>query len=194
MTLVVDNPRSSIVRELMQLLPGDEQIATSPAHPWAADRYLFCGGFLAGETIAETSREDVARSYFENFSDIAATCDLIIENNAAARICIIGSESGEQGSYDMAYAGAKAAMHLYIRTKRLIAPAQQLVGISPGVIWNSGMTARRRDIALCKKRGAARRRGRWLEAIEVARLVHFALYVDGGAICNSVLRINGGTW
>lgn len=190
MTLAIDNPRSSIARKLIELVP-DETIVGADA---VADRYLFCGGFLAGHKLTDLAPHDANRSFADNFVTIASRCDWIIETNREARIAIIGSLSGDQGSYDMAYAGAKAAMHLYIGQKRLLGHQQQLVGIAPAVIWDTGMTQRRGDLALCEKRGAATRRGRWLLASEVAALIHFLLYVDTGSISNTVIRMTGGNW
>lgn len=193
MSIGIYNLRSSIAQALLPLLPDGEEVIADPVDPFH-NRFLFCSGFLHGRRILETSTADVERAYRENFSNIAAACDLIFEHNSTARVCIIGSESGIKGSFDMAYAGAKAALHLYIETKRLTCPDQQLVGIAPTVIWDSGMTQRRPDLDELDARGAARRAGRWLTAIEVARAAHFLLYVDAGYTTNTILRMNGGNW
>lgn len=194
MSIGIYNLRSSIAQALLPMLPVGEEVIADPADPFH-DRFLFCSGYLSGGgNIACQDREEVARAWFENFSDIAAACDLIFEHNSAARVCIIGSESGFAGSHDMAYAGAKAAMHLYIEKKRLNCPDQQLVGIAPTVIWDSGMTQRRSDLAALTARAALRRKLRWVTAIEVARAAHFLLYVDEGYTTNTILGMNGGNW
>jgi NAD(P)-dependent dehydrogenase (short-subunit alcohol dehydrogenase family) len=193
MTLAIDNARSSIAQELLKILGEGTEYIMDPCDPYH-ERFLFCGGFLKGSEIAETSRADVSAAWHRNFADIAAQCDIILAHNAHAKICIVGSESGFAGSYDMAYAGAKAAMHLYIEKKKLLTPEQQLVGIAPTVIWDSGMTQRRTDLEECEAKGKARRRGRWLLAHEVARVAHFLLYQDEGAISNTVIRVTGGNW
>lgn len=187
------NPASSIARAFVQLLPEGEEIVHEAGDPFH-DRFLFCSGYLAGGDLLGQTREQVARAYHENFADIAACCDLIFEHNSAARVCIIGSESGIAGSHDMAYAGAKAALHLYIERKRLLCPGQQLVGIAPTIIWDSGMTQRRPDLEALEARGKARRRGKWLSAAEVAAVAFFLLYIDRGNVSNAILRMNGGNW
>lgn len=195
--IAIFNARSSIARALRELLPLDESIVAdqyeAPEIAFA-QRFLFCTGYLCGKPIAEQSPNETARAYNENFADIATMCDQILAVNRNARICIIGSESGCCGSYDMAYAGAKAAMHLYVERKRLEHPGQQLVAVSPTVIWDSGMTQARTDLADCEARGRARRRGEWLSAQDVAQVVHFALYVDRGNLCNTIIHMTGGNW
>lgn len=193
MSVGIFGARSSIARAFMALLPDGEEAILEPAQPFC-DRFLFCSGFLAGGDLPSQTREQVVETWEANFARIAGTCDLILEHNYAARICIIGSDSAIKGSFDSGYAGAKAAMHLYIETKRLACAEQQLVGIAPTVIWDSGMTQRRPDLAEVMARGEARRKGRWLSAAEVAAAAVFLLYVDQGYISNTILRMNGGNW
>ncbi len=183
--------RSTISLALIDLLPQDEEHILNPVVD-DMPRYFIASGFLKGQTIRDQSRRDAEQAWRMNFVDVAQRCDSIIASNPLARICIVGSESGIQGSFDAAYAGAKAAMHLYVETKRLRTPEQQLVCIAPTVIEDSGMTQRRNDLGECLVRGAARRRGRWLQSADVARLAHFLLYTDDGSISNTVIRQNGG--
>lgn len=185
--------RSSIARAFVKLLPDGEEYIEEPAQPFC-DRYLICQGYLAGKRIVEMTNEQALRTWTDNCADIMAECELIFDHNPEARVCIIGSESGIAGSFDHAYAAAKAGIHHYVETRRLAAPGQQLVAIAPTVIWDSGMTQRRDDLDACAARGAARRRGRWLWAREVAALAYFVLYIDSGSISNAVIRQNGGNW
>lgn len=184
--------RTTIAREFMRLT--DEPICRARLEdmPHDLDQYLIAMGFLLGEAIADQSPEEQDRAWRVNFAQIAVFCDTVFAANDHARICIIGSASGMRPCYDMAYAGAKAAIHHYINTKRLSAPGQQIVGIAPDVIGDSGMTDRRTDYADCMARGAASRRGTHLTPVDVARLAHFLLCVDDGAICNVVIRMDGG--
>jgi hypothetical protein len=73
------------------------------------DRFLICSGLLVGSAISAQMPDRIAASYMVNFADVAAWCDSIFATEPSARVCVIGSESGYSGSYDMAYAGAKAA-------------------------------------------------------------------------------------
>lgn len=187
--------RTSIAIALRQILPpgsGSSMNARIEEMPFDLPRYLIAMGFLAGDRIGDQGPEDLDRAWQLNFVKIAAFCDTVFDVNPFARICIVTSASGSSGSFDMAYAGSKAAIDLYVRTKRLDRPAQQLVGIAPHIIADAGMTDRRKDHAACMQRGEKQRRGRWTSAAEVAQLAHFLLFVDEGAICNQVIRIDGG--
>ncbi len=160
--------------------------------PLHCGKYLLCAGVLHGEQINDLSDEQLEETIRVNFTDVVRFCDRLFAVNDHARVCVIGSYSGIAGSYDMAYAGAKAALHLYVETKRLRAPGQHLVAIAPTIIEDSGMTQRRTDLQTTLDRGKDRRLGRWLQAAEVARIAHFALKED--ALCNTVVRANGGNW
>lgn len=184
--------RTTIANEFRELA-GDSAINTQLEDmPFDLTRYLICMGYLAGEQVGDLTDDQAAMTWEKNFLGIVRFCDQAFDFNPHARICIIGSRSGEAGSYDMAYAGAKAAIHMYIRCKRLTEPGQQLVGIAPTIIEDSGMTQMRDDLEDCMARGQLQRRGRWLRAIDVARLAHFLLYVDDGAISNQVIIMDGG--
>jgi NAD(P)-dependent dehydrogenase (short-subunit alcohol dehydrogenase family) len=171
--------------------PRYGSVQTLPAN---CDRYFLCAGVLYGLQAADMLEHERVTTVAVNFSDVVTFCDEVLDVNCNARICIVGSESGYAGSYDMLYAGAKAALHMYVERKKLKWPGQQLVCIAPTIVENSGMTQRRTDLDGTLERGQARRRGKWLQAEEVARLAHYALYVDSGALCNTVVRLNGGNW
>jgi len=185
---------SAIAQELTALLPPEEEICEVPrggAMPWCADRYLFCAGLLRPLSMAEQTDCEIAESFLVNAGDVIRACDFVIESNPNARICVIGSESGFAWSYDGAYAAAKAALHRYCETRRL-GPGQQLVCVAPGIIADCGMTIGRHDRANLAQLERAHPKGRFLAAAEVARLVHFCLYVDCGYLSGVVIRMNGG--
>lgn len=185
---------TTIADAFLDLIEGkdEHQPFRLPEPPLAADRYLILVGYLAGQAIGHMSVEQRSRTWEANFALQAETIDLILEKHTTARICVIGSDSGFTGSFDMAYAGAKAAMHLYIETKHLWAPGQQLVGIAPSIIMDSGMTQRRRSLDGLTARLEKHPKERFLSAAEVAKLAHFLLYEDQGYISGTVIRMHGG--
>lgn len=178
--LKLDYPKLEFIAERIENLPFD------------CDEYLLCGGVLYGKSITEIDDGELSETFMVNYSSIAKFCDTLFDVNTRAKVCVIGSESGVKGSYDMAYAGAKAALHLYVETKKLITPIQNLVCVSPTIIEDSGMTQRRDDLREVLKRGRCRRMGRWIKAKEVARIAHFALHEV--ALANTVIHVNGGIW
>jgi NAD(P)-dependent dehydrogenase (short-subunit alcohol dehydrogenase family) len=185
--------QSSIAREFIALLPDGEEPYVDRLNemPFDLDRYLICTGFLAGKAISCIDPEEANLTWRKNFVDIARFCDRLFIVNPRARVCVIGSESGFEGSFDMAYAGAKAALHLYVETKRLKSPEQQLLAIAPCIISDSNMTQRRNDLRACEARGAATRHERWLTAREVAVQAHQALFIASCFLSNTVIRMRG---
>lgn len=192
---------STIAQEMMNLVDSDgvtvgQQEVVYNRYPQKlpldCDRYVFCSGFLAGKNLGEITTQNVLDTMEANFIDIASMCDTIIEENRNASICIIGSMSAINGSYDMVYAAAKAGIHLYAETKRLGFRGQHLVCIAPTVIMDSGMTQRRDDVGNVEARAQARRLCRWLTAKEVAEVALFALQQP--SMCNTVVKLTGGNW
>jgi len=202
--LHVTGARSRIVEALRGLLPAGERVvrldndlATLGDQPVAADgdRFLLCAGVLHQKPIVEQTAGEIRESLAVNLISAVRVCEAVLSANRQARICVLGSESGFKGSYDTTYAVAKAGLHRYVET-RALAPEQQLVAVAPHIIWDSGMTQRRHDVAALAERESEQPGGRFLNAIDVARLIRFLLYEDEGAITNTVIRMNGGqhTW
>lgn len=191
MSLGVIGASSTIARSVARDCRPDVSIysARYGAMPLNLDRYLICAGFLAGKSVEEISVEDAAETFRVNFIEPARFCTRVFAANPKARICLIGSESGFKGSYDMAYAGAKAALHLFIETHQLASPDQMLVGIAPHIIWDSGMTQRRVDRIELEARGAMNRMGRWLNPKEVAEIAVHLLFHASPSISGSVIRM-----
>ena len=185
---------SQIVKSFLDLLPPHEQISVLSRGGLSTkgERHLFCQGFLQPRSITVQTNEEIAKSFLVNAADIIKQCELIFASNDEARVCIIGSESGFSGSFDASYAASKAALHSYVETKKLRTSSQQIVCIAPSIISDAGMTIRRNDLDNLKRKEASHPKGRFLYCSEVAKLIHFLLYVDEGYLCNIVIRMNGG--
>lgn len=190
MKVGIAGSRSTIAREAIALRPNWSVVHGEPRHlPPDLDAYLVCTGYLAGQPIKTIKTDDAVRTFELNFLSTARMCEHIVEVNDRARICVIGSESGFKGSYDMAYAGAKAAMHLYVETKVLRTPEQLLFAIAPSIIADSGMTERRPDYGETMQRGLQTRLGRWLRAREVAALAVQLLESGSPALSGTIVRM-----
>lgn len=193
MSVAIAGAGSAIAKAFEELIPDERVVrARAPELPVTADRYLFCAGFLRGERIEAQGDPELDLAWRVNFAEAAQACERILAANPEARICIIGSESGIKGSFDMAYAGAKAALHLYVERRKLEHPGQQLVAISPGIVADAGMTTRRADVENLRKREAAHPKRRFVTSAEVAELAHFLLYRDRGYLSGTVIRMHGG--
>lgn len=193
--IVITGWRSHIAEEFRTLLPADETpVWGKPVEedvPLDADRYLFCQGLLRPKATADQSALETSEGWRVNYESIVDACQQILAANGAARICIIGSESGYRGSFDGTYAAAKRALHHFIETTALRSPAQQIVGISPWIVADTGMTERRADQAALKVRGKAHPKQRFLTAREVAVMAHFLLYGETDYVSGTVIRMHG---
>lgn len=192
MTVCITGWGSKIAEEFRRLtdeecIRGDWQ---GPEFPLDCRRYLFCHGMLMPKRAEDQTECEREQSWIANYISTAGRCDGIIASNPKARMCVIGSESGYRGSFDGTYAEAKAAMHLYIEERRC-KPHQQLVGISPGIIGDCGMTTRREDVLNVERRRKEHPMQRFATAREVAKLAHFLLY-DGPYISGTIVRMHGG--
>ena len=183
---------TTIAKAFMAMRPNDMFMRRRCAElPPDLDAYLICAGYLAGKSLAEISHEQAERTWNINFIEPARLCDRIIAAKDKVRICLIGSQSGIRGSHDMAYAGAKAALHLYVRTKRLRTPDQQIVCLAPHIIADSGMTGRRSDQDRVEASAAAHRAGRHITAAEVAEVAALALFEATIFLSNTVIDLGG---
>lgn len=159
--------------------------------PLDADRYVFAHGYMIDRSIGKQMSSEIAMSVMANLSSTVLMCERILAVNSGARIAVMGSMSGIEGSYDTTYALAKAGLHKYVEVRR-VGPSQQLVAIAPTIIWDSGMTRRRNDLAEVLKRAQTWPKKRCVSAKEVARLIYFLLWQDLGYITNCVIPMDGG--
>ena len=155
-----------------------------------ANYYLFCQGLLRPKKMQDQTEAERTEGFEVNLDSIVRACDAVLAVNESARICIIGSESAYKGSFDDVYAVSKMLIHSYVERKKL-APGQQLVAISPGIIEDAGMTTRRTDQDTLNFRRAMHPMGRFLQSREVAEFAHHLLFHQP-YIRNTVIRMNGG--
>lgn len=195
MTTVITGWNSTIAEEYRAIAPEREFVradATGNDFPLDADRYLFCQGVLYPKRREDQTEDEQSASWEVNYSSIVRQCDRILKVNRAARICIIGSESGYRGSFDESYAEAKDALHRFIESKVIQTRGdQQLIGISPWIIGDAGMTKRRTDAENLDNKRVNHPMGRFLTSREVAEMVRFLLY-DAPYVSGTVIRMHGG--
>ena len=208
MSIGVSGVRTTLVRELLALVPSERVVSFGrrdeddvfidfandfdvTAIPVDLDRYVFAAGYLVPRPLVEQTFAETAASIAINLTSVVRVCDYILANNSRARIAVVGSESW-RGSFDTSYFLSKVGVNAYVERKRLPHPGQQLVVVSPTIIIDSGMTERRDDIESVMERARQSPRGDFLRAAEVARLIHYCLYVDSGNLTNTVISLNCG--
>jgi len=191
MTVGIAGARSTITQEFCSIVGDRDKIVSRRLSemPLYLDRYLVCVGYLAGERITEISEEQSLLTWRVNFVEPVQFCERVFAVNQKARICLMGSESGFSGSYDWAYAGAKAALHSYVQAKKLVEPKQMITAIAPHIILDSGMTQRRSDLAELEVRARSNRTQKWLSANEVAQQADYLLYRASVSTSGQVVRM-----
>jgi NAD(P)-dependent dehydrogenase (short-subunit alcohol dehydrogenase family) len=196
MTIVITGWGSRIASEFRDMLPSKEAVfhgkPLEPDFPIDADRYFFCQGLLRPKSIKDQTRAEIREGLEVNCNSIIRVCDAIFARKRPVRIAIMGSESGYRSSFDENYAAAKAQLHHYIQNRKPTGPAQQIVGISPGIIGDAGMTIRRLDVETVDRRAREHPKGRHITSREVANLVKNLLYFQSDFITNVVIRMHGG--
>jgi 3-oxoacyl-[acyl-carrier protein] reductase len=157
-------------------------------------KYLFCVGRILQKQVFRQTQTEIDDAFRINAGQVIADCDALLDSVENARICVVGSESGIKGSFDMAYAAAKAGLHKYVETKRLKYPGQQLVCVAPTCVLDTNMNKQRNadGVAALEARRLKHPKQRWLQPIEVARVIHFLLSEGNDYVTNTVIRVNGG--
>lgn len=192
--LAISGRRSTIAKAVAERVEAgrlaDAMWMSASASPLTATHYFFCAGFLTRGAVNDLSDEDLEATYRVNLIEVMRACDLILSINERARICVMGSASGISGSFNMAYATAKAGLHLYVETKAL-RPGQQLVAVAPWIVEDTNMTRGRPAAELDFVRQSHPQQ-RFTTAANVAAAVVHVLFVDDGYINNTVIRMDGG--
>lgn len=154
MSYGVTGVRSKIITELgditgeqMVRLEMDLADPGAPLPLWLPDTryFVLAAGVLHGKRILELSGAQIIECLAVNVVNVIRLCEHILTTRDDAAICVVGSESGWKGSYDQLYAASKAAVHAYVKTRRVHGRYQQLIGIAPPIIIDAGMTTRRPD-------------------------------------------------
>lgn len=204
--LMLTGVNSQIIKELKSLLPRDQECLElsrtqcdmgnlAEIDCWndfilSCDKFVLAHGSVSGKPFQEQEEAEILESLKVNLLSVVRICEIALQN-PLARIVVIGSESGKKGSYDINYWLSKAALHSYVKERRLNHPDQQLVCVSPCSVIDAGMT-RRKSEDLIEKSIQSTSKERGLTSLEVAKCIHHLLFVDKGYTTNTVVEIYGG--
>lgn len=144
--LAVTGLRTTIVTDVLALMGGDHQRIGDydPGPVPGCFRYLLAAGVLPGKAVKDQSEREMFEAAWVNLLRPMRLCEAILEAQPEARICVVGSLSGLQGSFDKTYSATKAGLHSYV-LHRTTGRGQQLFCVAPGIISDAGMTVRRPD-------------------------------------------------
>lgn len=148
-------------------------------------------GFLQNRPIECQAYRDIQKSFMVNCTSIVLLCEYMLQRCNRVRLVVLGSESGEKGSYDTTYFLAKAALAAYVRERR-VAKFQSINMISPSTVEDGGMTLRRNDKGRLAKKQREQPQNRFVRMEEIAATVLFLVSDFGKSICNEEVRVNGG--
>lgn len=177
--LAVTGFRTSIVRALtartgepVERIHADlARPSTNFVWPDGCERFVLAAGVLYPNQVHELSASAIIDAISVNLVNVMRLCEAILRRVRAARIVVIGSLSGREGSFDQLYAAAKAGVHLYVQT-RLVQPPQLLACVAPTIIADAGMTMRRADYPAVLSRRPT------VTSMEVAEMVAAFLYAE----------------
>jgi len=153
---------------------------------------VFCAGVIYPLQITSQTPDLIFDSLAVNLVCVMQMCEHVLNHNPYARIVVIGSESGNKGSFDNTYAASKAGLHSYVRNRTLSHPGQQIVAVAPTIIEDTRMTQDRNDLDTVVDRAKKEPKQRLLQAKEVAECIYFLLYKHKGYITNTIIEMNGG--
>lgn len=150
--LAVTGRRTTIVQSLARaagepvapIVCDMSDLETDFLLPDGATRFVLAHGVMHGLSFRAMLKEDLAESVAINLVNTMRLCDHILRHVREARIVVIGSLSGREGSFDETYAACKAGIHAYVSWHLVQAP-QLLCAVAPCIIADSGMTTRRSD-------------------------------------------------
>lgn len=182
MSIAVTGARSKIITELaartgeqmirLEMDQGDMGAPLPLAYP-DTRYFVLAAGVLHGKKILQLTAAEIATCLAVNTVNVIRLCEDILARVHDAAICVVGSESGWKGSFDPLYAASKAAVHAYVKQRRVSGRYQKLVAIAPPIIIDAGMTVRREDFEAIKS-GARRT----VTAFDVAERIDTLLKSD----------------
>lgn len=177
--LAVTGFRTSIVRALtartgepVERIHADlARPSTDFLWPEGCERFVLAAGILYPQQVHDLSAAAIIDALSVNLVNVMRCCEKILRSVPTARIVVIGSLSGREGSFDQLYAAAKAGVHCYVQT-RLVQPPQLLACVAPTIVSDAGMTLRRADYpAVLNHRPT-------VTSMQVAEMVAAMLYAD----------------
>jgi 3-oxoacyl-[acyl-carrier protein] reductase len=159
------------------------------------DAFVNFAGILPGKSIFEQTYNGLQEVF--NVNTISPM--LIVKNiqnklNSNATIILLGSISGQKGSFDDPYAASKGAIHSLVKSLSLkFAPDIRVIGVAPGITNNTRMTddlidgLYEKNIQKVPLKCAA-------QPEDIGKLILFLMSSHAKFITGSIVDINGGQY
>ena len=181
--LAVTGFRTSIVRALtsrtgepVERIHADlADPATRFTWPDGCERFVLAAGILYPTQVHDLGPMAITEALHVNLTNVMRLCEVILRSVRTARVVVIGSLSGREGSFDQLYAAAKAGVHCYVST-RLVQPPQLLACVAPTIVSDAGMTMRRADYPAVLSRRPT------VTSAQVAEMIAAYLYAEAAQL------------
>jgi 3-oxoacyl-[acyl-carrier protein] reductase len=159
------------------------------------DAFVNFAGILPGKSIFEQSNSGIQELFNVNIiSPMLIIKSIKDKLNKDAVIILLGSISGQKGSFDDPYSASKGAVQSLVKSLSLkFAPDVRVVGVAPGIIDNTRMTddlidgLYERNIQKVPLKCAG-------QPEDIGELILFLISKHAKFITGSMIDVNGGQY
>ena len=156
------------------------------------DRIFLFHSNLSNKKHLLKNEKEIHKQLNINLLSKIKICEISLKYNHKTRIFIIGSESGQKGSFDIVYALSKSSINKYVEERKILHKKQQLICIAPSTIVDGKMTIRRKDQKNVKKSIRNNPKQRGLYSKEISKLIYDLSFGNTDYVTNTVINVNGG--
>jgi NAD(P)-dependent dehydrogenase (short-subunit alcohol dehydrogenase family) len=162
-------------------------------HP--IDSFINAAGIAIGKAIWDTSPEQIGDVMNVNLISPMLACGALRGKiTPGGAIILLSSQSAYRGGWDDAYNASKGGINTFIKSLAVkLAPDVRVIGIAPGIVVGTRMTAGRQQNDLEKIRDTIPLK-RFGEMDEVAAMAMALLGPAGANITGAVIDMNGGNY
>jgi 3-oxoacyl-[acyl-carrier protein] reductase len=164
------------------------------ALPQAIDVLVLLPGVIAGLSLADYSEGKIDEVISTNFTSQAILLKALLPMlSVGAHVLLMGSISGERGSFDPIYAASKGAIIAFGKSLAVsLAPRVRVNVLAPSLIEGSSMWQ-----SMPEERRERHRRasptGRLVDKNDLAKIIVDVTQPHWSAVNGVVIRINGGS-
>ncbi|MBL8709682.1 MAG: SDR family oxidoreductase [Rhodospirillaceae bacterium] len=159
------------------------------------DSFINAAGIAIGKAIWDTAPGDIGNLMNVNLISPMLACGALRGKiNPGGAIILLSSQSAYRGGWDDAYNASKGGINTFIKSLAMkLAPDVRVIGIAPGIVIGTRMTAGRQqnDLERIKETIPLKR---FAEVGEVAAMTLSLLGPAGANVTGAVIDMNGGNY